>query len=90
MSANNSAIGQSWEDVEAEFMSFLTPDERAKIDANVKALGGLLDALEAGSITQAEFDAAFDKLDRPTEARRPVRPAARRRSAYKARLTADE
>ena len=74
-------IGHTWQELRDEF---LTPEERAVCDANVKALGGLLDALEAGTITQAEFDAAFDKLEPPveTEARRPV---ARRRSAVRAR-----
>ena len=70
MSASNPAIGHSWAEVEAEFMSFLTPEERAKIDANVEALGELLDALEAGIMTQEEFDAAFDDLNQPVETRR--------------------
>lgn len=78
MSANNPAIGESWEDVEAEFMSFLTPEERAKIDANVKALGELLDARDAGRITRAQFNLAVDRLNRLAGARRPV---ARRRLA---------
>lgn len=78
MSANNPAVGHSWEEVEEEFMSFLTPEERAGIDANVKALGELLDARDAGTITQEEFDAAFDELDRPVRARRR-RPAVRPR-----------
>ena len=82
-----SEYGLTWAELRKELM---TPEEMAESDAKVKALGGFLDALEAGKITQAEFDAAFDKLDRPAEARRPVRPAARRRYASQARLTADE
>ena len=40
----------------------------AQMGANVKAL----DALDAGIMTQEEFDAAFDDLNQPVEARRPA------------------
>ena len=61
-------VGFTWQELRDEF---LTPEEGAVCDANVKALGELLDALEAGTITQADFDAAFDKLEPTSEARRP-------------------
>ena len=70
MSEYISPIGSSWEDVREEFMSVFTPEERAQMDANVKALGDLLDALDAGIMTQEEFDAAFDDLNQPVETRR--------------------
>ena len=72
MSGYISPIGSRWEDVREEFMSVFTPEERAQMDANVKALGELLDALDAGIMTQEEFDAAFDDLNQPVEARRPA------------------
>ena len=85
MSVNNSAIGESWEDVREEFMSFLTPKERADIDANVKALGRLIDARDAGRITRLHFNVASDRLARfrPVGARRSV---SRRRYLPKAAL----
>ena len=60
-----SPIGHSWEEVRLELM---TPEELAESDAKVKALGELLDALEAGTITQEEFDTAFDNLNQPAGA----------------------
>lgn len=71
-------VGCTWQELRDEF---LTPEEGAVCDANVKALGKLLDALEAGTISRAEFDAAFDELEPPIEAgarrasvrRRPIR-----------------
>lgn len=78
MSASNPAIGHSWEEAEEEVMSFLTPEERTRIDANVKALGELLNARDAGTITREEFDAAFDALEPPVQPRR--RPVTRRRA----------
>jgi len=69
MSGYISPIGSSWEELRLELM---TPEERAESDAKVKALGELLDALDAGIMTQEEFDAAFDDLNQPVEARRPA------------------
>ena len=70
MSEHISPIGARWEDVREEFMGVFTPEERARMDADVKALGELLDARDAGILTQEEFDAAFDDLNQPAEARR--------------------
>ena len=69
MSGYISPIGSNWEELRLELM---TPEERAESDTKVKALGELLDALDAGIITQEEFDAAFDDLNQPVEARRPA------------------
>ena len=67
MSGYISPIGSSWEELRLELM---TPEERAESDAKVKALSELLDALDAGIMTQEEFDAAFDDLNQPVETRR--------------------
>lgn len=75
-----SEYGPTWAELRRELM---TPEEMAESAANVKALTELLDALEAGTMTQAEFDAAFDRLDHPAETRRPT---VRRRTAPGARL----
>lgn len=69
MSGYISPIGSNWEELRLELM---TPEERAESDTKVKALGELLDALDAGIMTQEEFDAAFDDLNQPVEARRPA------------------
>ena len=69
MSGYISPIGSNWEELRLELM---TPEERAESDTKVKALGELLDALDAGIMTQKEFDAAFDDLNQPVEARRPA------------------
>ena len=74
-----SKYGPTWAELRSEFM---TPEEMAESDANVKVIGVLLDALDAGRITQAEFDAAFDKLESSAEARRP---SVRRRPSLRAR-----
>lgn len=72
-------VGFTWQELRDEF---LTPEEGAVCDANVKALGDLLNALDAGTITQADFDAAFDKLEPSPSA---CRPSVRRRPSIRAR-----
>lgn len=72
----------SWADVREEFMGVLTPEERARIDANVKTLGELLDARDAGRLSLGRFNAAVERLNRPAAARRPFvvrRPSVRAR-----------
>ena len=69
----------TWEDIREEFMSSFTSKERAEIDANVKELGRLLDARDAGRITRVHFNLAVDRLTRSVGVRR-------RRSSVRARV----
>ena len=52
MSEHISPIGARWEDVREEFMGVFTPEERARMDADVKALGELLEAYRTGLIKE--------------------------------------
>lgn len=63
MSEYISPIGHSWEELRNEF---LTPEEREECEQAVTALGELLDARDAGEITEEEFEAAVDLLDQST------------------------
>ena len=53
MKNNNSAIGDSWEDVKKELF---TPDEIAEIEARAALMGQLIEARHAQGISQKELE----------------------------------
>ena len=63
MSERMSSVGYTWQELRDEF---LTPEEREECEQAVTALGELLDARNAGEITEEEFEAAVDLLDQST------------------------
>ena len=65
MIENNTAIGQSWEDVEDEF---LTAEEKEECEQSVILLGDLIAAKEKGLLTEKEYLLALETILHPAMA----------------------